>query len=288
MRLSPWLVAAALSAGAPQDTRPLRVLVWDEQQEIQKKAYENYLGNHVAEYLKKQPGLDVKSVSIKDPDQGLSSENLEEADVILWWGHVRHKDVSDPAVARIVSRIKAGKTGLVAIHSAHYSKPFKAIMAERLREDILSRIPEKDRPRVEFASLGEGRPTIARAEAREGKIVLSVVAPQCGLGGVRADGAPSHVEVKAPDHPIAKGVPARFDVKQTEMYNEVFTVPDPDTVVFFETWDKGEKFRAGCCWKVGEGRVFYFRPGHETYPVFHQEETLKILHNAALWAGKRP
>jgi trehalose utilization protein len=51
--------------------------------------------------------------------------------------------------------------------------------------------------------------------------------------------------------------------------------------------DKGEKFRAGCCWTVGEGRVFYFRPGHETYPVFHQDETLRIVHNAALWVGKR-
>ena len=60
-----------------------------------------------------------------------------------------------------------------------------------------------------------------------------------------------------------------------------------DAVVFFETWDKGEKFRSGCCWALGQGRVFYFRPGHETYPVFHQEETLRVIHNAVLWSGKR-
>jgi len=103
----------------------------------------------------------------------------------------------------------------------------------------------------------------------------------------RADAQPGHLETKLPDHPIAKGIPAKFDVPKTEMYNEVFTVPDPDAVVFFETWDKGEKFRSGSCWALGEGRVFYFRPGHETYPVYHQDETLKIVHNAVLWSGKR-
>ncbi len=293
MRLSTGLlsvVAALLGMGrpaAPQDTKPLRVLVWDEQQEIQKKAYDNYLGNRIAAYLRQQKGLEVRSVSITDWDQGLSDENIDRADVVVWWGHVRHRDVSDPAVARIIDRLKAGRTGLVSVHSAHYSKPFKAAMYERFKEDILGKMSPGDRARVEFVKQKEGRPEIVRQEEKDGKIVITVVAPQCGLGGVRGDGAPSHVETKAPDHPIAKGLPAKFDIPQTEMYNELFTVPEPDTVVFLETWDKGERFRAGCCWKVGEGRVFYFRPGHETYPVFHQEENLKIIHNAVLWTGKR-
>ena len=267
---------------------PLKVLVWDEQQEAQKKAYENFLGNHIAEHLKKQPGLALRSVSINESQQGLSDENLEWAEAILWWGHVRHKDVDDAAVGKVIARLKAGKCGLVAIHSAHWSKPFKAAMWERHQQDVLSRIPAADRGSVILKTLPkEGGADVARTEMRDGKIEITLVVPNCGLGSWRADGAPSHVEVKAPDHPIAKGVPARFDVKQTEMYNEPFTVPAPDTVVFAESWDKGEKFRAGCCWKVGEGRVFYFRPGHETYPVFHQPETLQIAHNAALWVGKR-
>src|SRR5215831_7881042 len=119
-------------------SRPaLRVLVWDEQQEAQKQAYPNYLGNHIAEHLKKQDGLEVRSVSIKDPDQGLSDENVDWAHAILWWGHVRHKDVADRAVARIIDRIKAGTCGLVAVHSAHYSKPFKAAMDARFRQEVL-------------------------------------------------------------------------------------------------------------------------------------------------------
>ena len=69
------------------------------------------------------------------------------------------------------------------------------------------------------------------------------------------------------------------------MYGEPFHVPAPDEVVFEESWDKGEYFRSGCVWKVGKGRVFYFRPGHETYPVFKQAEPLKVVENAARWLG---
>jgi trehalose utilization protein len=266
---------------------PLHVLVWDEQQDAQKQVYPNYLGNHLAEHLKKQDGIEVRSVNIKDPDQGLPNENVDWADVVVWWGHQKHGAVADAPVARIVARIQEGKSGLVALHSAHWSKPFKAAMDARFRQDVLSRIPAADRASVEFEKWKEGPPALTRVEAADGKIHIKYVAPGCGLGGWRADGAPGHLETKLPEHPIAKGLPAKFDVKQTEMYNELFQVPEPDQVVFFETWDKGEKFRSGSCWAVGQGRVFYFRPGHETYPVFHQEETLTVLQNAVLWSGKR-
>ncbi|MBI3855434.1 MAG: ThuA domain-containing protein [Planctomycetes bacterium] len=271
----------------PSPAAPLRILVWDEQQEAQKQVYPNYLGNHLAEHLKKQEGIEVRSVSLKDPDQGLSDDNVDWADVVVWWGHQKHGNVADAPVTRIIERVKAGKSGLVALHSSHYSKPFKKAMDARFQQDVLARIPEANRSQVEFEKIKEGAPTACRVEHSEGKLHIRYIAPACGLGGVRADAAPSHVETRLPKHPIAQGVPDKFDVKQTEMYNEAFTVPEPDAVIFFETWDKGEKFRAGCCWALGAGRVFYFRPGHETYPVFHQDETLKIVHNAVLWSGKR-
>jgi trehalose utilization protein len=69
------------------------------------------------------------------------------------------------------------------------------------------------------------------------------------------------------------------------MYSEPFHVPEPDEVLFEETWAAGEHFRSGCLWKLGEGRVFYFRPGHETYPIYKQELPLKILSNAVNWLG---
>jgi trehalose utilization protein len=70
------------------------------------------------------------------------------------------------------------------------------------------------------------------------------------------------------------------------MYADPFHVPEPDEVLFEETWEAGESFRSGLIWKIGNGRVFYFRPGHETYPVYKQELPLRIITNAALWLGK--
>ena len=88
-----------------------------------------------------------------------------------------------------------------------------------------------------------------------------------------------------PDHPIAKGLPKSFEIAQTEMYADPFHVPDADEALFEESWVAGEKFRSGLIWKLGEGRVFYFRPGHETYPVYKQELPLKIVANAVSWLG---
>jgi trehalose utilization protein len=78
-------------------------------------------------------------------------------------------------------------------------------------------------------------------------------------------------------------VPAEFKIAQTEMYDEPFHVPEPDEVIFEERWLSGEWFRNGAIWKIGHGRVFYFRPGHETYSVLAQGLPLLILTTAVLW-----
>jgi trehalose utilization protein len=99
----------------------------------------------------------------------------------------------------------------------------------------------------------------------------------------RHDGLPSHVTTVMPEHPIAAGLPAKWDISQTEMYNEPFHVPAPDALIFEERWDKGEYFRTGMVWSVEKGRVFYFRPGHETYPIFKEPLPLKVIENAVRW-----
>ena len=103
--------------------------------------------------------------------------------------------------------------------------------------------------------------------------------------GYRPDGKPSFLNTLLPDHPIAKGVPRNFQVAGTEMYNEPFHVPEPDIVVFEERWPTGEWFRSGCIWNLGDGKIFYFRPGHETFPVYKQEIPLRIVENAVRWLG---
>ncbi len=87
------------------------------------------------------------------------------------------------------------------------------------------------------------------------------------------------------EHPIAKGLPATWAITQTEMYDEPFHVPDPDEVIFEERWELGEWFRSGMVWDIEKGKVFYFRPGHETYPIYKQKEVIQVLANACQWMG---
>jgi len=122
-------------------------------------------------------------------------------------------------------------------------------------------------------------PSLARTD--DGGWLLNL--PGCCFPAYRPDGAPSHLQTLLPEHPIAKGLPAAWDILQTEMYDEPFHVPSPDTIVFEERWDKGEHFRSGCVWRIGKGQVFYFRPGHEIFPVYKQIENLQVIENAARW-----
>ena len=88
----------------------------------------------------------------------------------------------------------------------------------------------------------------------------------------------------SPGHPIAEGLPPVFVVPEQEMYGEFFDIPAPDELVFISSFGGGEVFRSGCCFRRGKGRLFYFSPGHETYPVYHQPEIRRVLANAVRWA----
>lgn len=91
--------------------------------------------------------------------------------------------------------------------------------------------------------------------------------------------------VLEPNHPIAENIDEYIEVPEAEMYGERFDIPAPDTLVFNSWFEGGEVFRSGCCYQRGNGRVFYFRPGHETYPVYHDGTIQQVLSNAASWAA---
>ena len=82
-----------------------------------------------------------------------------------------------------------------------------------------------------------------------------------------------------------EGVGESFEVPQAEMYGEHFDIPEPDALVFVSWFQGGEVFRSGCCFYRGNGKVFYFRPGHETYPVYYQSEIQRVIENAVRWAA---
>ena len=93
--------------------------------------------------------------------------------------------------------------------------------------------------------------------------------------------------VVAPAHPIAEGLGDYFEVPHEEMYGEYFDIPTPDDLIFISWFQGGEVFRSGCCWHRGRGKIFYFQPGHETYPIYHQREVQRVLINAVRWAAPR-
>lgn len=93
--------------------------------------------------------------------------------------------------------------------------------------------------------------------------------------------------VVAPGHPIAEGLDEYIDLEE-EMYGEPFDVPPPEEVVFISWFGGGEVFRSGCCYRRGRGRIFYFRPGHETNPSYHNPDVQRVITNAVRWAAPTP
>jgi trehalose utilization protein len=90
-----------------------------------------------------------------------------------------------------------------------------------------------------------------------------------------------------PGHPITEGIGEYIDLPNTEMYGERFDIPTPDKLIFVSWFEGGEVFRSGCTWERGHGRIFYFRPGHETYPIFYNDDVMKVIANACRWAAPR-
>ena len=291
------LLLTVLTSSLPA-AEPIRVLVWDEQQPAQKSVYPKFLGNEIAGYLSKKTDLKVTSSKIDDPGQGISDEQLAAHDVIIWWGHVRHREVPVESGQRIVKRIQSGQVSLIALHSAHWSVPFVEAMNQRSIDDALATLTEAERKTVRIETVRPPQykspaqdakltPNVEKLVGGDGVVTLKIELPNCCFPAYRPDGKPSHVEVLLPEHPLAAGLPKLFDIPHTEMYADPFHVPKPDLVMFQEKWDAGESFRSGSVWNLGQGKVFYFRPGHETFAVYQQPETLRIVENAVRWLAEQ-
>lgn len=115
------------------------------------------------------------------------------------------------------------------------------------------------------------------------KVFRSLMGTTCALKWREADER-ERLWVTEPGHPITDQIDDCIELEETEMYGEPFDVPTPDSVVFTSWFEGGEVFRSGCCWRRGRGRIFFFRPGHETHPIYYDDDVQQVLANAARWA----
>ena len=118
------------------------------------------------------------------------------------------------------------------------------------------------------------------------KIFKRMLGTTCSLKW-REAGEKERIWTVEPAHPIAQGLPEHFELPHTEMYGERFDIPTPKDVVFISWYEGGEVFRSGVTFERGYGRIFYFAPGHETFPIYYDANIRKVIANAARWAAPR-
>ena len=143
-------------------------------------------------------------------------------------------------------------------------------------------VPDHVVDRIQKAVLN-GMGFIALHSAHVSKPLIRLLGTSCTLKW--RDNDRERVWITSPSHPIAAGLPEYFELPQEEMYGEYFDIPTPDEVVFMGWFAGGELFRSGCTWRRGLGKIFYFQPGHEEYPIYYNEYVVKILKNAVRWAA---
>lgn len=130
----------------------------------------------------------------------------------------------------------------------------------------------------------EGMGLIVLHSGHFSKIFRKLMGTSCSLRWREAS-EKERLWVVRPSHPIARGLPPYFELERCEMYGELFDIPPPDELVFVSWFEGGNVFRSGCCFHRGNGKIFYFRPGHETFPIFHNHLIWKVLGNAVRWAA---
>jgi len=218
----------------------IKVTIWNEFRHEKKDQevidiYPNGIHNCIADFLKTNDNFSIKTATLDEPEHGLTDEVLDNTDVLIWWGHAYHGDVSDEIATKVHERVLRGM-GFIALHSSHFAKPFLKLMGTS--GTLKWRFNDFER-----------------------------------------------LWVVAPNHPITEGIGEYIELEQEEMYGELFDIPTPDELVFISWFEGGEVFRSGCCWNRGAGKVFYFRPGHETNPTFYVPQIQQIITNAVKWAA---
>ncbi|MEB6037297.1 ThuA domain-containing protein [Staphylococcus pseudoxylosus] len=148
----------------------------------------------------------------------------------------------------------------------------------KVHEEVDEEVVEKVKQKVL-----EGMGLVVLHSGHFSKIFKSLMGTSCDLKWREAD-EKERLWVVDPTHPIAEGIDSYFELEKEEMYGEHFDIPSPDETVFISWFEGGEVFRSGATFKRGNGKIFYFRPGHETYPTYYNVNVQKVIKNAVKWA----
>jgi trehalose utilization protein len=148
---------------------------------------------------------------------------------------------------------------------------------QEVRDDVVLRVQKR---------VLEGMGLIVLHSGHFSKIFRTLMGTHCSLKW-REIGEKERLWNIAPSHPITQGIGEYIELPHSEMYGERFDIPEPEQVIFISWFEGGEVFRSGCTWQRGHGRIFYFSPGHETYPIYHNEQILHVIGNAVRWTCQR-
>lgn len=218
----------------------MRVTVWNEYRHEKSEqavadVYPEGIHKTIAGFLQ-EAGLDTTTATLDEPEHGLTDDVLANTDVLVWWGHQAHDDVTEDVAEKVKQCVLDGM-GLVVLHSGHFSKVFKKLMGT-----------------------------------------------SCDLKWREADER-ERLWVVDPTHPITQGVGPFIELEKEEMYGEHFDIPTPDELIFISWFEGGEVFRSGVTFKRGRGKIFYFQPGHESYPTYHNPTIQRVITNGVRWAS---
>lgn len=213
----------------------LQITVWNEykherEYEGIRRVYPEGIHQCIASFLSEEEDFAIRTATFDMPEHGLTEAVLQKTDVLIIWSHALQEEFSDEVAERVQRHVLSGM-GLIALHSAHFSKIMKRLLGTSM--------------------------TLKWRHGDREKLWCT-----------------------APTHPIAAGVPAVIEIPEEEMYGEYFDIPKPDDVIFTGWFSGGEVFRSGCTFTRGYGKIFYFQPGHEEYPVYFMPEIQRILKNA--------
>lgn len=217
---------------------------------------------------------------------------------ILVWNEFRHERNENHPASRIYPEglhapiLDALQSAGLEAEAATLDEPEQGLPASKLAAaDVLiwwghaahAEVAEALVDRLQQRVL-DGMGLVCLHSAHYSKIFKRLMGTSCSLKW-REAGERERLWVVDRSHPIAEGLDEHFVLEHEEMYGETFDIPAPDELVFVSWFAGGEVFRSGCCWRRGRGRIFYFRPGHETYPTYYDPNVRRVIVNGALWAG---